>query len=233
MHMNLLNYNGMEQGLAPAPFLINNPIYKGDRAMTETTIPNNSLRINIPEYLVWAAMKRRCYNPNVKGFKNYGGRGIRVCDEWIASFDVFISDMGKRPSKKHTIDRIRNSGDYEPGNCKWSTRFEQANNKRDNVNITVNGATKTIAGWSRETGLSESAIRWRLNNGINPEKAVTTKSRLNAIPFLVYDKLTGEYLGSWEIQSKCAKDLGISNRHICSVLHGHRKSTGGYTMEYI
>lgn len=83
-----------------------------------------------PEYAIWTAMKNRCGNPSDKAWKNYGGRGIRVCERWRNSYLAFISDVGRRPSPELSIDRINNDGNYEPGNVRWATREQQQANKR-------------------------------------------------------------------------------------------------------
>jgi len=126
---------------------------------------------------VWSGIKKRCINPRQKAYADYGGRGIRVCDRWIDSFDNFLLDMGLPPGDKHTIDRIDNDGDYEPSNCRWATRSEQARNKRNSIRITLYGKTLSISDWADETGLTRSAITQRISNGWSVEDALTKPRR--------------------------------------------------------
>lgn len=125
-----------------------------------------------PEYGVWQAMVQRCTNPNNQAFHCYGGRGITVCNRW-REFLTFYADMGQRPSAEHSIDRINNDGNYEPGNCRWATREVQDQNTSRIRRLEVNGITRTIAEWSKATGMPRSAIWSRLNMGWTAEEVIT------------------------------------------------------------
>jgi len=124
------------------------------------------------EYASWWAMLARCNNPDHRGYHCYGGRGVRVCDRWANSFRAFVEDMGRRPVG-HSLDRIDQDGHYTPDNCRWATRKEQANNRRNNRLITAHGKTMTIAQWAEATGLKYWVIRHRLDRGMSHEKCVS------------------------------------------------------------
>lgn len=126
-----------------------------------------------PEYNSWSNARRRCHNPGHSQFPSYGARGIIMCDRWRKSFSAFLADMGRRPSPDHSIDRIDNDGNYEPGNCRWATAAEQANNKRNNVFIEAHGERLSLHEWASKTGLKYGTIRIRLFRGFTPEQAVT------------------------------------------------------------
>lgn len=107
-----------------------------------------------PEYSTWGGMKSRCINEREKSYKYYGGRGIKVCDRWLNSFENFYADMGSKPTSQHSIDRIDVDGDYEPSNCRWATKIEQANNTRTNTFYTFENETLTMANWARKLSAS-------------------------------------------------------------------------------
>src|SRR6185312_16611652 len=88
-----------------------------------------------PEYRTWIAMKMRCNSPTASNYARYGALGIRVCEQWLNDFEAFYRDVGSRPSAEHSIDRIDAKGNYEPGNCRWATRDEQRNNRRNTVYV--------------------------------------------------------------------------------------------------
>lgn len=117
-------------------------------------------------YRIWQRMKTRCYNKNFQHFKDYGGRGIKVCDEWLNDFMAFYKwavDNGYNDNL--TIDRIDVNGNYEPNNCRWLTNDEQQNNKRNNILLTYNGKTQTITQWANELGIKRSQIQYRYYRG--------------------------------------------------------------------
>jgi hypothetical protein len=124
-------------------------------------------------YRIWIGMKVRCYDSNHQQYHNYGGRGIKVCDRWLNSFCNFLSDMGNPPVDKKSLDRIDVNGNYEPINCRWSDRFQQQNNKRNNRIVEHEGKRLTISQWSILTGLHKHTIRVRLNSGWSSIDALT------------------------------------------------------------
>lgn len=128
---------------------------------------------NSPEHKSWKSMLRRVTDPRVPSYAKYAERGITICDRWL-DFNNFLSDMGPRPSANHSIDRIDNDGNYEPGNCRWATSYEQQNNKRNNRRVTHNGETLTVADWSKRTGLAHHVICRRLDAGWTAERVLTT-----------------------------------------------------------
>lgn len=134
------------------------------------------------EYRTWTQIKRRCLNPNVSGYYLYGGRGISICEEW-ENFEVFLRDMGKAPSKKHSIDRIDNGKGYFPENCRWATPKMQANNRRTNRNITYQNKTQTLTQWAEELNICDTALYCRLKRGWSLERALTTKREIKKISF--------------------------------------------------
>lgn len=125
-------------------------------------------------YRTWSHIKGRCRNENDASFKNYGGRGIKLFVGWngfIPFMKYIHENLGERPIK-HSIDRINNDGDYEPGNVKWSTQEEQANNKRNNRVITINDETKTFNQWCRERNIPSATVWNRIKSGMSPAKAL-------------------------------------------------------------
>lgn len=126
------------------------------------------------EYGVWSGMIQRCTNPKRSKFKRYGARGIKVCTRWLESFESFLTDMGNRPSSRHTIERKNNDGDYEPGNCVWIVKEEQAKNSSLTIKLTFNGETLCMSDWARRVGILPSRLSRRLKDGWSLEDALTT-----------------------------------------------------------
>lgn len=129
-----------------------------------------------PLYGIWCGIKSRCENPNRKQFTRYGGAGINVCPRWRSDFWAFVADMGDRPSPDHSIDRIDNEGDYEPGNCRWATHIEQANNRRRTRMVVYRGHEMPLTDAVREAGsvIHYEAAWVRIRTGWAVERALET-----------------------------------------------------------
>jgi hypothetical protein len=140
-----------------------NAAQKQTHALSRSSMPR--------ERKSWEMMIARCHDPEQVSYKNYGALGIRVCARWLNSFENFVMDMGKRPVGM-TLDRIDGSADYCLENCRWATRKEQANNRRTNHRITIDGETKTIAQWADHLGMNSHVIRSRIYKGMQDHDAV-------------------------------------------------------------
>lgn len=127
--------------------------------------------IESQEYCSWKSLRHRCLNPNDASFRNYGGRGITVCERWH-SYENFLADMGRKPTPEHTIERVDNNRGYEPGNCVWATDGQQARNRRFNHWITVNGDARVLTDWARMIGIDPSTLGKRIARGWPEEEAV-------------------------------------------------------------
>jgi len=126
-----------------------------------------------PEHKVWCSMIERCHTPTHRNFSDYGGRGIKVCDAWRASFAIFLCDVGVRPSSKHSIDRYpNNNGNYEPTNIRWATRSQQLRNTRRNRIIVIEGQKLCVAEAAEKYGKSYKLVFNRISRGWSPERAV-------------------------------------------------------------
>ena len=110
-------------------------------------------------------------SPKHVHYKNYGGRGITICERWN-NYEAFLEDMGRAPSPEHSLDRIDNDGNYGPDNCRWATASEQSNNQRTNSLLTINGETKNVSQWSQITGIHRETIYRRIRHGLSDEECI-------------------------------------------------------------
>lgn len=123
-------------------------------------------------YKIRTQIIQRCHNPNSYAYQGYGGRGISVCQSWRDSFEAFLEDMGPRPSPQHSIDRIDNDGNYEPGNVRWATAHEQLLNRRNNRRFHVNGDYLTMGELCAKHSCNENTVEKRLRLGWSIEDAL-------------------------------------------------------------
>ena len=128
------------------------------------------------EYRAWSAAKSRCYDPALKCHPDYGGRGIKMSDDWRDDYAAFLRDMGRCPIG-HSLDRIDTNGDYAPSNCRWATKSQQMNNMRSNHHLTHEGKRQTIAEWAREKGWNIDTLKIRILRGWSDHRALTQPLR--------------------------------------------------------
>lgn len=174
---------------------------------------------NSKAYRVWYGMFRRCLDPDFKHYNRYGGRGITVSEEWQQSFSKFYKDMGD-PPKGATLERKDNDKGYCKENCRWATRLEQSVNRNNNVPMTVNGVTKSLAEWVKERGLDYNLVYYRKHIGKWDDEQCLQPKKLKQPVFLKYK---GKDYSVKEIADK----TGIS---ITSV---HLRIRNGWTVEEI
>lgn len=149
---------------------------------------------------MWLNMRARCLRKSNSHYHRYGGRGIRVCERWVNSFINFITDMGTRPSPKHTIERKDNDKDYTSSNCIWATHKQQASNKSNNLNITYRGKTQCLTTWAKELGIAVATLhRWVKLYPVEEAMQMTPKHQ----PIIL------TYNGDTKSVSEWAKALGI------------------------
>ena len=173
-------------------------------------------------------MKRRCYNPEEKFYKDYGGRGIKVCDEWMdkkeghSNFQKWAVENGWEEGR--SIDRIDVNGNYEPSNCRWATPEEQANNRRNNNYVTINGVTKTTSEWARQIGISQNAFTGRINSGWTGEELLKPKFK----PLKMSKAEMAKEIRAW----RNAEEQGLLVRLPCKVGDMLWYNILGYTESY-
>jgi len=214
-----------------------------------------------PEYRSYVSMRTRCCNPRAKEWKNYGGRGIRICKRWLSgaggksSFQCFLEDVGERPSRNHSLDRIDNNGDYKPGNVRWMTRGEQNENKRvpngygveqyERYKVSINGRMISFAAACRKFGVIPDTARKRIAHGWSIEEAVGAVPHFvdqSTHPKIAATNFRGTQNGKWtpeygiyrgmiqrcsDRKSKNWKDYGGRGIRVCDRwLHGENGKSG-------
>ncbi|NHZ94588.1 hypothetical protein [Massilia sp. CCM 8734] len=133
-----------------------------------------------PEYKAWQTLRLRCTVPTNPAYKDYGARGITVCDRWVDSVENFLADMGAKPSPAHELDRENNDKGYSPENCRWVTRKVNDRNRRSNRMVEYKGETQALVHWCERFGIRQDTAKKRLDAGWTPEKCFGTAAREKA-----------------------------------------------------
>jgi len=193
-------------------------------------------RYTIPEiirtYMTWTSMVQRCKNAGNSAWRDYGGRGIQVCERWL-DFETFVEDMGPRPSDEYTIDRKDFNGNYEPDNCRWATATEQARNRSTSRFLTFRGETKPILEWVKYTGIPYRTIIARIDLlGWDIEQALTVSvgSTNKAHVTFAEGRAKGKKLTRAQVEeiverakkgepaSRIAMTFGVTGGSVCQIL---------------
>lgn len=135
-------------------------------------LKHGQAKANTKEYVAWSSMLKRCSDAAGKDYADYRGRGISVCRRW-KKFENFFADLGPAPTSLHSLDRIDNNGNYEPGNCRWAIRQQQARNRRNNLLITYRGETLILGDWAKRLGINRQTLISRIKRGLSVEEAFT------------------------------------------------------------
>lgn len=147
---------------------------------SHTTHGENRRGKMTPEYRAWSCMKSRCTNPNLKCYRNYGGRGIKMCKRWFNSFENFLSDMGRKPSDKHSLDRYPNiNGDYKPSNCRWGTKKQQVEGRRNSIWVKFDGRNMILKDWATHLKINYPALLSLYHTGKSFDKIVLHYKKRN------------------------------------------------------
>ena len=175
---------------------------------------NSKRKPRSAEYVAWLNMKARCYRPSAYNFSRYGGRGIKVCDRWLNSSENFLVDMGLKPGLDYSLDRINNNGDYEPGNCRWATRKEQARNRSYGCRLVkLDGQERTVTEWAELTGINRAIAYNRMTKGWSEALALKTPPIKSAgRPRFI------SYLGRTQSISEWAEEYNIARSTLSSRL---------------
>lgn len=151
-----------------------------------------------PEYYAWISMMERCNNPKAHNFKRYGARGITVCESWAGSFEEFFSDMGLRPSKRHSLDRKDNDKGYYAENCRWALPVEQSANRDITRKVLLNGEMVPVSILEKKAGLAKGVLSYRLDAGWSLDRALSEPGLIKKPKHSVF----GEMLSTKEICDK-------------------------------
>lgn len=212
----------------------NNPMLSNSSSTSCGNFKDGRTKHNL--YGVWKQMIDRCENPSAKHYDRYGGRGIKVCEEWkdFWKFVEWSDSVGGRP-KKYSLDRINNDGNYEPSNCRWASQFVQTRNTSRNFIIEYNGVSKTVTDWGIELGINPQTITNRINRGWDIKRALSEIPTKNS-----HKSSRGKILCCYDLENnlvakyKKLSDIPneFSKQSVSRCCYGGRKSYHGYIWKY-